>query len=111
MTPENTAVIFIDMQIGAISTVQSMDQSELKRNAISLAKVCTILDLPVIISAAEIAGDRGTVLPELANLLPQAIYVKHATNNSWETPEFVSAIEKTGCKNLVMAGLATDVDL
>ena len=36
-------MIFIDMQLGAISTVQSMDQQELKRNALALAKVCTIL--------------------------------------------------------------------
>lgn len=111
MTPEDTAVIFIDMQLGAISTVQSMDQQELKRNAIALAKVCTILDLPVIISAADIGGDRGTVLPELIDLLPDAIHLKHATNNSWESPEFVNAIAKTGRKTLVMAGLATDVGL
>lgn len=32
-------------------------------------------------------------------------------NNSWENPDFVSAIAKTGRKHLVMAGLATDVGL
>lgn len=111
MTSKDTVLIFIDMQLGAISTVQSMDRQELKRNAVALAKVCTILQLPVIIATADIAGDRGTLLPELAELLPNAIRIKHTTNNSWETPDFVSAIEQTGCKNLVMAGLATDVGL
>lgn len=111
ITPHNTIVIFIDMQVGAISTVGSMDQQELKRNAISLAKVCTILNLPVIISAADIRGDRGIVLPELVELLPDAIHLRHAMNNSWESAEFVDAIAKTGRKNLVMAGLATDVGL
>jgi nicotinamidase-related amidase len=111
MTPEDTALIFIDMQLGAISTIQSMDQQEFKRNAIALAKVCTILHLPVIIAAADIVGDRGTVLPELTDRLPDAIRIKHATNNSWETPDFVRAIEQTGCKTLAMAGLATDVGL
>ena len=57
----------------------------------------------------EIAGDRGTVLPELTDLLPDAIRIKHATNNSWETPDFVRAVKQTGCKTLAMAGLAIDV--
>lgn len=107
----NTIVVFIDMQLGAISTVGSMDQQELTRNAIALAKVCTILQLPVILSSVDIQGDRGTVLPELNHILPDVIQIKHATNNSWETPEFVNVIEEIGCKNLVMAGLATDVGL
>ena len=76
-----------------------------------LAKVCRILQLPVIIAAADIPGDRGTVLPELVNQLPNATHIKHATNNSWETPEFVEKIQQLGRKHLVMAGLATDVGL
>lgn len=70
MTSNDTIVIFIDMQLGAISTVGSMNQQELKRNAIALAKVCAILNLPVIVSVAEIEGDRGKILPELVDLLP-----------------------------------------
>ncbi|SRR5579883_1131224 len=108
---DHTAVIFIDLQLGTLTTIQSMDQLELKRNAIALAQVCTILQLPVIIAAADIMGDRGQVLPELIDRLPDAIRINHATNNSWETPDFVRAIEQTGCKTLVMAGLATDVGL
>lgn len=65
LTRDNAVMIFIDMQLGAISTIQSMDQQDLKRNAIALAKVCTILQLPVIIAAADTPGDQGTVLPEL----------------------------------------------
>lgn len=111
MTPNDTVLIFIDMQLGAISNIQSLDQQELKRNAIALAKVSTILQLPVLMAVADIAGERGTVLPELKDILPDAIQIKHATNNAWETPDFVRAIEQTGCNTLVMAGLATDVGL
>lgn len=111
MTRDNAVMVFIDLQFGAISTIQSMDQQELKANAIALAKVCKILNLPVIFAGADIPGHSGTFLPELTELLPSAVYVKHATNNSWETPEFVTAIEQTGRKYLIMTGLATDVGL
>ena len=111
LTRDNAVVIFIDLQLGAISAVQSMDQQDLKQNAIALAKVCTVLQLPVIIAAAEIPGDRGTALPELVDQLPNATHIKHATNNAWETPEFVAEIQRLGHKHLVMAGLATDVGL
>ena len=108
---DNAVIIFIDLQLGAISAIQSMDQQDLKQNAIALAKVCTILQLPVVIAAADIPGDRGTVFPELVEQLPNAKHIKHGTNNSWETPEFVAEIQRLGRKHLVMAGLATDVGL
>lgn len=60
---------------------------------------------------AEIPGHSGEFLTELTQVLPDAIHVKHATNNSWETPEFVYAVEKTERKYLIIAGLATDVGL
>ncbi|MBO3459395.1 isochorismatase family protein [Aetokthonos hydrillicola Thurmond2011] len=111
ITRDNAVMVFIDLQFGALSTIQSMDQQELKANAIALAKICKILNLPVIFAAADIPGHSGTFLPELTELLPNAIYIRHATNNSWETPEFVQAIERTERKYLIMTGLATDVGL
>jgi nicotinamidase-related amidase len=111
LSRDTAAMIFIDMQLGAINTIQSMDQAELKQNAVVLAKVCQLLQLPTIFAAAEIPGHAGEFLPELLETLPDAIQVKHATNNSWEMPAFVAAIEQTGRKYLIMAGLATDVGL
>jgi nicotinamidase-related amidase len=108
---DNAVAIFIDLQQGALSTIQSMDRQELKENAIALAKVCQILKLPVIFAAADIPGHSGEFLPELTELLPDAIHVKHATNNSWETPEFVAQIVQIDRPYLIMAGLATDVGL
>lgn len=111
LTRENAVMIFIDLQAGPISTIHSMDQQELKNNAISLAKVGSILQLPVILAGADLQGAGGMFLPELIELLPHHVYVKHSTNNAWETPEFVVAVENTGRKKLIMAGIATDVGL
>jgi hypothetical protein len=88
-----------------------MAQQELKDNAIALAKVCHILQLPIIISAAMIAGDGSTILPELTAQLPNAIHIQHSTNNCWRSPTVVAAVKQLGRKNLVMAGIATDVGL
>jgi nicotinamidase-related amidase len=111
LSRDHAVAIFIDLQLGALSTIHSMDQQELKENAIALAKVTQILQLPVIFAAADIPGHSGEFLPALTELLPNAIHVKHATNNAWETPEFVTVIQQTGRQYLIMAGLATDVGL
>ena len=37
--------------------------------------------------------------------------VRHATNNVWETPEFVTAVKNAGRSHLIMAGVAADVGL
>jgi nicotinamidase-related amidase len=71
LTPDNALMIFIDLQIGSLSTIRSMDQEELKQNAIALAKVCNILQLPVIFSAAAIPGESGEFLPEMRAILSE----------------------------------------
>jgi nicotinamidase-related amidase len=111
LTPGNAAIVFIDFQLGTLSTIQSMDQQELRQNAIALAKVTQILQLPAIVASAAIPGPNSEVLPELTELLREAIHVQHATNNAWDTPDFVAAIEAINRPYLIMAGLATDVGL
>jgi nicotinamidase-related amidase len=47
--------------------------------------------------------------PELLAALPGAPEIDRTTMNSWEDPEFRAAVERTGRKKLIIAGLWTEV--
>ena len=108
---ESVLVVFIDLAVGPLSTVGSIPQAELRANAGYLAEVCVLLDLPVLIARAPLPGAASSLLPEIERKLPRATQVQHTSNDSWEEPSFVEAVRTSGRRQLVFAGIATDVGL
>src|SRR5207247_5169075 len=47
--------------------------------------------------------------PELPRALPGVPEIDRTTMNSWEDPDFRAAVERTGRKKLIIAGLWTEV--
>lgn len=90
----------------------SMDHA--KRMTIALAKAAKILGLPVVLTSSQEERIQGPLLPELAELFPEefARRVKRAgIVDAWQDPEFEHAVRATGKRNLIMAGVTTDVCL
>jgi nicotinamidase-related amidase len=111
LTRENALLIFVDLQVGPISSTRTIDPQELKQNAIALATVAQMFHLPTVFASGSQEGPGGVYLPELLNLLPDHIFVRHSTTNAWQTLAFRQAIEQVGRKKLIMGGIATDVGL
>ena len=85
-----------------------------KRNTLALAKTAKILNIPVVLTSSQEQNLQGPLLTELEQILPDAFAarVKRAgIVNAWNDPNFVAAVKKTGRKNLIMAGVMTDVCL
>jgi len=77
-----------------------------------LAKVATLLKIPVITTASVPDGPNGPLIPEIHQLAPHAKYVaRQGQINAWDMPDFVKAIEETGRKTLVIAATQTSVCL
>ena len=47
--------------------------------------------------------------PELREALPGVPEIDRTTMNAWEDPDFRAAVEKTGRKKLILAGIWTEV--
>ncbi|MEY2832846.1 MAG: hypothetical protein RLZZ574_2104 [Cyanobacteriota bacterium] len=113
-TAENSALLLIDHQIGTMKLIHNMPLEVVKRNTLALAKTAKILNLPVILTSSQEENMQGALLPELAEILPAAFEtrIKRAgIVNAWNDPNFKAAVEATGRKNLIMAGVTTDVCL
>ena len=113
-TPADSALLLIDHQTGTMQLIKNIPLDVAKRNTLALAKTAKILNIPVVLTSSQEQNLQGPLLPELEQILPDAFAarVKRAgIVNAWNDPNFVAAVKKTGRKNLIMAGVTTDVCL
>ena len=110
LSPDNAALLLIDHQAGLLPLVNDWSQSELKNNVLALAKIAKIFDLPVIITSSYEQGPNGPLAPGIKEIFPDVKVIKRQGEiNAWDDPDFVKAVEATGRKKLIMAGIVTDV--
>lgn len=110
LDPSDTVILLLDHQTGLFQTVKDVEVDDLRRNVVMLMKLAALMDIPVITTASEPSGPNGPLMPEIAEFAPEALYVpRRGEVNAWDNPEFVKAVEATGRKTLIMAGVWTSV--
>jgi len=110
LDPNDTAVLLLDHQTGLFQTVKDVPVRELRANTVVLAKIAQLAKMPVIYTASEPGGPNGPIMDELTAAAPGAVYVgRKGEVSAWDNADFVKAVEATGRKTLVMAGVWTSV--
>lgn len=111
LTPDNSAMLLIDHQAGLFLGVHSMDQQILKNNAIALAKVAKVFNLPTVLFTSSRNGPNGPTISELVELFPNHEIIDRSPINLWNDPKCRAAVEQLGRQKLIMAAITTDVCL
>ena len=111
LTPRNAALVVIDYQPSQVQTVTSMDRELLVDNIVSVARLATTFDLPVVLSTVNVANGQGPTIPELKAVLSDSVEIDRTQIDSWENDDFRHAVEATGRKKLIMTALWTEVCL
>ena len=107
---DDAVLILLDHQSGLFQTVKDVTVAELRANVSALARIAALLKLPIITTASVPDGPNGPVMPEIAELAPQAVYVpRQGEVNAWDNDLFVKTVRETGKKTLIMAGVWTSV--
>ncbi|EOO20732.1 MULTISPECIES: isochorismate family cysteine hydrolase YcaC [Bacillus cereus group] len=111
LSKSDAAVLLVDHQTGLISSlVRDYGVDEFKNNVLALANTANFFDLPVILTTSFEDGPNGPLMQELIELFPNAPKIARPGQiNAWDNEEFVKAIEATGKKQLIIAGVVTDV--
>lgn len=109
LTPQNCAVAFIDHQPQMLFGVASIERQTLMNNVVLLAKAAKAFGVPSVLTAVETEGFSGYVWPQLLDVFPGQPVFERSSMNSWDDPGFRKAIEATGRKNIILAGLWTEV--
>jgi nicotinamidase-related amidase len=106
----DVAILLLDHQAGLFQTVKDIGVTELRNNTIMLAKLATLLKIPVITTASEPNGPNGPLMPEIHQFAPHSQYIgRKGEVNAWDNDDFVKAVRATGKKTLIMAGVWTSV--
>ncbi|MEX0428996.1 hydrolase [Nocardioides sp. DS6] len=112
LTPQNCVIALIDFQPGQYATVTSSSRAEIDLGVVTLAKLAVAYDVPIVVSTVAVdMGVNEPTVPEIMNELPGVTQIDRTGVNAWEDADFKAAIEATGRKKVVMAGLWTEVCL
>ena len=108
--PADAVILLLDHQSGLFQTVKDISVSELRANTTALAKLATLLDVPVITSASVPEGPNGPLMPEIHQAAPHAVFVRRKGEiNAWDNEDFLRTVREIGKKTLIIAGVWTSV--
>ena len=113
LTIENSVLILIDHQPWVAFAVHSIDPGLMINNVAGLAQSAKNLGVPVVLTTV---GAQGSILvdplfKEISEIFPGVTPIDRTSTHAWSHPQVRAAIDATGRKKLIMAGLVTEVCL
>ena len=108
LTPDNCVVAIIDLQPQMLFGVANFDRQTIINNNVALLKATRVFDVPVVLSTVETKSFSGNMWPQIQAIYPDQTPIERSSMNSWDDKNFVAAIEKSGKKKIVLAGLWTE---
>jgi nicotinamidase-related amidase len=113
-TPENSALVLVDYQVGTLQLIRSKSSDQSLRNAVMLAKAAKAYGMPIVLTTSQEDHIQGPLAPALQHISPEA-YKNRVKRvgivNAWADPKFSTAVEATGRRKLIMGGVTTDICL
>lgn len=107
---DSAAVLLVDHQTGLLSLVRDIDPDKFKNNVLALADLAAYFGLPTILTTSFEDGPNGPLVPELKEIFPDAAFIPRPGQiNAWDNEDFVRAVKATGKKQLIIAGVVTEV--
>ena len=113
-TPENSALVLVDYQVGTLQLIRNNSSDQSLRNAVMLAKAAKAYGMPIVLTTSQEDHIQGPLAPALQHISPDA-YKNRVKRvgivNAWADPKFRGAVEATGRRKLIMGGVTTDICL
>lgn len=107
---DDAAVLLVDHQVGLLSLVRDIEPDKFNNNVLALADTAKYFNLPTILTTSFEDGPNGLIMPQLKEIFPDAPYIARPGQiNAWDNEDFVKAVKATGKKQLIIAGIVTEV--
>ncbi|RYG96972.1 MAG: hydrolase [Alphaproteobacteria bacterium] len=108
LRPEDSVLVLIDHQPYQLTNVNSHDPQAVVNNTTALAKVAKAFDVPTILTSV-IADRGGKLFKQITDVFPGQEVIDRTWINTWEDKKVVNRVNATGRKQLIIAGLWTEV--
>ena len=108
LRPEDSVLVLIDHQPYQLTNLNSHDPQWVVNNSTALAKAAKAFDVPTILTSV-IAARGGRIFPQITDVFPGQKVIDRTFINTWEDKQVVDAAKATGRKQLIIAGLWTEI--
>ncbi len=108
LRPEDSVVLLIDHQPYQLANLNSHDPQMAVNNAAGLAKAAKAFGVPTILTSV-LAERGGVIFSQITDVFPDQEVIDRTLINTWQDSKVVDAVKATGRKQLIMAGLWTEV--
>lgn len=108
LRPEDSVLVLIDHQPFQLTNLNSHDPHMAVNAATGLAKAAKVFNVPTILTSV-IADRGGKIFPQITDVFPDQDVIDRTFVNTWEDKKVVDAVKATGRKQLIIAGLWTEV--
>lgn len=108
LRPEDSILVLIDHQPYQLANLNSHDPHMVVNASAGLAKAAKVFNVPTIITSV-VAERGGLIFPQITSVFPDQEVIDRTFINTWEDPKVVDAVKATGRKQLIIAGLWTEV--
>ncbi len=108
LRPEDSVLVLIDHQPFQLTNVNSHDPHMAVNNATALAKSAKAFGVPTVLTS--VIEDRGgKIFPQITDVFPDQEVIDRTFINTWEDKKVVDVVKATGRKQLIIAGLWTEI--
>ncbi len=108
LRPEDSVLVLIDHQPYQLANLNSHDPHMVVNNTTGLAKAAKVFGVPTILTSV-IADRGGRLFPSITEIFPDQEVIDRTFINTWEDKKVVDAVKATGRKQLIIAGLWTEI--
>jgi nicotinamidase-related amidase len=108
LRPQDSVLVLIDHQPYQLANLNSHDPHIVVNNSAALAKAAKVFGVPTILTS--VVEDRGGhIFPQITDVFPGQEVIDRTLINTWEDQNVVDAVKATGRKQLILAGLWTEI--
>jgi len=108
LRPEDSVLVLIDHQPYQLTNLNSHDPHMVVNNTTALAKSAKVFGVPTILTSV-IAERGGVIFPQVTDVFPGQEVIDRTFINTWEDEKVMDAVKATGRKQLIIAGLWTEI--
>ncbi|KAG7098126.1 hypothetical protein E1B28_000098 [Marasmius oreades] len=109
---DDAVLLIVDHQIGLFELVKDYGPVEFKNSVLAHAALGKVFGLPTVMTTSTEDGPNGPMLQEILDMYPPnstPLIKRQGEVNAWDNEEFRKAVKDTGKKQVILAGIVTDV--
>lgn len=111
LDPKESVLLLVDHQPQMVFGVGSIERQQLVNNVVGLAKTARVFGIPTILTSIAADSFSGPLLEEIRAVFPELPVIDRSKINAWEDDRVRDAVLGTGRRQILMAGLWSEVCL